>query len=565
MSRFSQTDDRVDSDRLLRHRESLREVIESISSELELGPLLTRIVRHACELLDATCGTIGLYDDTQRVARQAALFNIGNPDTTEIPHGIGLTGMVLDRRGPVLLERYDEIAVRTLPERLDDHTAVGVPIPWRDRLIGVFCVFAPPPRRFEPEDVEVLELFARHAAIAIQNARQFQREAARCERLAMIARVGRSLASHLDLDQLCTHAVEMLHRCLGYPNTGLGLIEPGMPETIVIRHVGGGFARATPYERRIHISQGVMGAAARERRVQMVQDVRNDPRYVPPPFPADIVAELATPIMLGDQVFGIINLESPNRFDEEHVHEVQIIADYLAVAIQNSRLFSEAQRLAAFLERQRLALEIHDSITQMVFSASLNAQAIAPTWRVDPAEGERLSARVVEQTRTALAELRALLQEMNPREASPDDFEGMSELGRLRHLGLAEMVRAEACRAVDGRLACEIEVRGYRSQSGDIEEALFRVFQEALHNVVKHARASWVQISLRCADGGVILSVTDNGVGFDLGAETTASPNGYGLRNMRKRVAALGGSVDVRSRRGVGTEVEVLVMGGGGS
>src|SRR6185295_17200487 len=153
---------------LLRQFESLREVIESISSELELRPLLTRIIRHACELLDGSMGSIGLYDPRHGVIRMEAVYNMPEREIgLELAAGIGLNGLILETRGPVVLDRYEMVKVMTAPE-FRDRAVVGVPIFWRDRLIGTFGVGAPQPRRFSTQDVEVLTLLCRHAAIAIE-------------------------------------------------------------------------------------------------------------------------------------------------------------------------------------------------------------------------------------------------------------------------------------------------------------------------------------------------------------------------------------------------------------
>jgi signal transduction histidine kinase len=455
----------------------------------------------------------------------------------------------------VVLDRYDQ--TRSMVNRsFHAHAVLGVPISWRGQLIGSFGLAALPPRRFESEDVEVLSLYARHAAVAIQNARHYQRDAARIERLELLARIGRSLATDLNLDGLCANAVEMIHEHMGFPNVGLGLIEPRDPETIVIRHLGGGFRRPLPYERRIHVSQGIMGAAARERKTQLVQDVRRDPRYLPPPVPDGILAELAVPIVHADEVLGVLNLESAAPFAEEDAGAVQMIADYLAVAIRNAREFSDVRGWAVTQERRRLARDLHDSITQMVFSASLMAQSIVPAWQKDPAEGERLSGRVVELTRRALTELRSLLHELRP--ADDDSFSIRSgelpALERLRRVGLPEMIRVETG---DCGLAAELELGAYRPQPQEIEEALFWVFQEALHNVVKHARASWVRVLLECTDGVVTLKVSDNGIGFD-GARSRGTL-GMGLHSMSERLAALSGSLRVESNPGRGVMVEAVL------
>lgn len=133
---------------LLRQQESLRAVIESISQELELRPLLTRIVYEACELIGADNGTIGLVDDKRGVVRSEAVYQMP-PDElgAEIPAGVGLAGRVLSTRQPVVLERYGNVD-RPTQTGLVENAVIGIPIWWRDHLIGVFGIGARPPRTF---------------------------------------------------------------------------------------------------------------------------------------------------------------------------------------------------------------------------------------------------------------------------------------------------------------------------------------------------------------------------------------------------------------------------------
>ncbi|MCA9923576.1 MAG: GAF domain-containing protein, partial [Anaerolineales bacterium] len=159
--------------KVLRQQETLREIIESISSELELRPLLTRIVQHACELLDADRGTIGLVDAEQQWVRTEAVYKMP-PDELgmTMPHGVGLAGKVLASQEALILNQYSELD-DPLHQDLAQDTVIGLPIFWHGRMIGFFGIGADPPRRFDAQDVEMLSLLARHAAIAIENARLF--------------------------------------------------------------------------------------------------------------------------------------------------------------------------------------------------------------------------------------------------------------------------------------------------------------------------------------------------------------------------------------------------------
>ena len=567
--------------RLLRHQESLRAVIESISSELELRPLLERILHHACELIGADDGTIGLVDEARNVVRTEAVYNMP-PDEmgAEMGPGVGVAGQVLLTRRPVRAKRYGDLPHPTQPS-LAENEVIGVPIQWRDRMIGFFGLgrrangrAARPGggrRGFSRVDLETLAVYARHAAIAIENARQYRREQNRTERLALIARVGRIVAADLRLDELLQRAADAIHELLGYPNIAIALILPEEPETLVLRTVGGHYRHIVSGEYRIPVSRGLMGAAARSREVVLVNDVHADPRYLQTPGGDGIRCELAVPILLGERVLGVLNVEAADPFTPEDAAGLEIVTDQLAVAIENARLFAAAHRAAALEERHRLARELHDSVTQQLFSLSLMAQAVGPAFERSPAEGARRAERVVELSRAALAEMRALLAELRPAEAPRTPVQhGSGGFGveRVRRAGLVDALRAHAADAVGAlpsgaTLAVTVEGDGYVTQPAAREEALYRIAQEALNNVVKHARARRAVIRLACGEGGTTLTVRDDGVGIpDRGAGTGG---GFGLATMRERAEAVGGTIRVVTAAGRGTAVEVVLPPTGGA
>jgi len=157
-------------------QDHLREMIEVISGELELRPLLTTIVQKACELLRADRGSIGLVQPGGDLVRIEAVYKMPDAElgSTAAP-GAGLAGTVLRDRKPVLFDRYGDTPSRPLAG-MDEDSVVGMPIHWRGELIGTFGIGAGPPKRFGDNDLVALEVFARHAAIAIHNARSYERE-----------------------------------------------------------------------------------------------------------------------------------------------------------------------------------------------------------------------------------------------------------------------------------------------------------------------------------------------------------------------------------------------------
>ena len=157
---------------VLRQLRLLRRMIEDISGELELEPLLTRLVERACRLIHADDGTIALYLPDRGIMRTAAIYRMPDSElVAEMAPGEGLAGLVLQRDAPVQC-RYGELPKPTSGEP-DDNEVIGMPIRAGGRLIGVFGIGAWPPRRFRHRDRATLALFARHAAIAIENARSY--------------------------------------------------------------------------------------------------------------------------------------------------------------------------------------------------------------------------------------------------------------------------------------------------------------------------------------------------------------------------------------------------------
>jgi len=562
--------------RILRQQETVRAVVESISGELELQPLLERIISHACDLIGAEHGTIGLVDATRDFVRTAAAWRMP-PDEVgaEMPRGVGLAGMVLERGAPVVIDRYGDLPSPT-QLALRDHPVIGMPIEWQGQMIGVLGVGkAPAPDAgpgeppFAETAVETLALLARSAAIAIANARRYQDQRHRSERMAAVAHVARLVTADLRLDELLQRAADAIHERLGFPNIAIPLIDPEQPGTLVIRTFGGHYKQLIKGEYRIPITAGLMGEAARTRMTVVVNDVSVDPRYLPTPGAPAEGAELAIPILLGDRVLGVVNVERQEPFDAEDAAVVGVIADQLAVAIENARLYASAQQVAVLEERQRLARELHDAVTQHLSTIALITQTLGPAYARDHREGEERARRLVELSQAALDEMRVLLAELRPRKGRREaDAPAGSARARLRRHGLAVALGLLADDVSRAGLPVRTDLVACGSRPLAQEEALYRIAQEALSNVARHAGATHAQLTLTSAAGATVLSVTDDGAGFaaDIArtGEHAIQMGGLGLLTMRERATAIGGTLRIESAAGRGTTVRAVVPLGEG-
>lgn len=335
---------------LLKQQESLREIIESISGELELRPLLTLIVRHACDLLRADNGTIGLVDEERNLVRTEAAYRMPLDELgSESPPGVGIFGHILVHRQPLILNRYADVA-RPMQLAYLHHAIIGVPIFWRNQLLGAFGLGSPPPRQFTEQDVEVLSLYARHAAIAIVNARLFESQRRRTQRSALISQIGRQINRSLDLHRTLQTAVEAIDAQVSDAAVGLLLVDPDDPQTLVLRAHSGLHTADVPPNYRQSIHLGIMGAAARSRQSVLVQDVKRDSRYVVIPGLEAMGAELAIPLIGSNRLIGVLNLESKQTISADTVTDLEIIADQLSIAIDNARRYEEEKRRTERLE-----------------------------------------------------------------------------------------------------------------------------------------------------------------------------------------------------------------------
>ena len=268
---------------------------------------------------------------------------------------------------------------------------------------------------------------------------------------------------------------------------------------------------------------------------------------------------ISIPLIAKGEVLGAINLGSRTErlVGEEELSLLAAIGQQTGVAVENARLYEQAEETAVTAERHRLARDLHDAVTQTLFSASMIAEVLPRIWERNPDEGKRRLKELHELTRGAMAEMRTLLVELRPSSLVE------AALGDLLHqLGEAFTGRA--------RVPVTLEIEEICPLPPDVQVALYRIAQEALNNVFKHANAGQVAISLRCPhpdpspEAGPILStaegtvarvelrIRDDGRGFDASA---IPPDHFGLGIMRERAEAVNARVTVDSEIGRGTEI----------
>jgi signal transduction histidine kinase len=274
------------------------------------------------------------------------------------------------------------------------------------------------------------------------------------------------------------------------------------------------------------------------------------------------------PLIVRRRRIGVVVLSYPTVYEwnESDLWPYQVTAAQLATAIdtrwQQLLLVRSSQEVAVLHDRHRLARELHDSVTQLIFSMTLVAQSVAPAWRRDEEEGKQRIDRLIELSQGALAEMRGLLFELRSPEASilPDSF-GLTLPGitKLKRDGLVSTLSNHVKSLKIEKPVVSLVAERYEAQALETEIALFRIAQEGLNNVLKHSDAVSVSIRLAAEESAVFLKVQDDGCGFDNSVQTEQSSTGFGLRSMEERTEALNGRFKINSIPGQGTTVTVSI------
>jgi signal transduction histidine kinase len=313
---------------------------------------------------------------------------------------------------------------------------------------------------------------------------------------------------------------------------------------------------------------GILAAMLHEARPERLADVRKDPRFEGwPGAHPDMSDFLGLPIRDGDEVIGALFLANKLRpsgghppdprspkpdgscgFTEDDEELLTILAQHAAIALTNARLYERSRELTIAEERSRLAHELHDAVSQKLFSLRLTAQAAAALVDRDPSRAKGELQQVAALAAEAADELRAAVVELRPAALDEDGL-----VATLRtHIQVLD--RAHSARVTFS--SC-----GVRALPASQEEAMLRVAQEALHNALRHSGAAQVDVTFERAGQGAVLRVTDDGSGFEPTAIRRAGRH-LGLVSMRDRSSGVGGTLTVKSAPGKGTTIEMEVPGG---
>ena len=520
----------------------------AVTSELSLDALLHRLVNVAAELTGARYAALGVIDANGSELEQFVTHGVDDELRAEIgalPRGRGILGVLIRDAKPLRLHDLaeDPRSVGFPPRHPPMRSFLGVPILLRGIAYGnLYLTEKQGGDDFTDEDEELVTLLAGQAAVAIENARLYEAATRWSSQLQSLNEVGNALVIETDLEKLLDLIVRRLRELLGARVVALAL-PSGSDELRFAAVAGAEELLGTTVSR----SGSKSGAVLERRRSERIDSVLDDPEVH-----QEVSRRLAArtgmwvPLVARDRAIGVLEIhdkEGPDaRFSHDDFRLAETFATRAAVAVELSqRVARDAVRRvmqAQELERQRLAHELHDETGQALTSILLGLKPLEEALADHPARAALAELR--EHVVSALQDVRRLAVELRP--AVLDDFGLVPALERLTD-GFAEQP--------DVRIDFHSALGELRLRS-EIETTLYRVVQEALTNIVKHANAHNISVSIARRTSTVAAVIEDDGAGFDPRAVREES---VGLLGMRERLSFVDGRLEIESRLGAGTTI----------
>jgi len=518
-----------------------------LQSELTLAGLLRRLVETAVGLTGAGYGALGVIDRAGTALDEFITVGIAPEQIAligELPRGRGVLGVPIRERAPLRLRDLaaDPRSVGFPPGHPPMASFLGVPILLRGASFGnLYLTEKAGGEEFSGEDEDIVRLLAAQAAVAIENARLYESARLWSRQLESLNEVSEALATQTDLPQLFDLAASRLCELL---DARVVMIQvPASDGVSLTVAAASGDHAAALLGRTLELGRSKSGRTLTRRRSERIDSVIDDPEVDQSvPRLVEASAALYVPLLVGDRAAGVIVVYDKrgldHRFSDADMRIAQAFASRAAVAIDLSqRVGREAVRAlleGQEIERTRLARELHDETGQALTSILLGLKPL------ERQLGEGPLALIRTLVSSALDNVRSLTTELRP--AALDDFGLEAALERLTRL-------------VSERSDLDVQLNvtlDRRELTRDQETAIYRIVQEALANVVKHAQAGSVSVVVVARAGSVRTIIEDDGAGFTPDAVREGA---LGLVGIRERATLLAGRLEIQSRPGAGTTI----------
>ncbi|MGD2252502.1 MAG: GAF domain-containing sensor histidine kinase [Anaerolineales bacterium] len=533
----------------------------SLYVDLSLEGVLRRTVAAAKELTEARYAALGIPDD-QGGMETFITLGMTDDEMQTIPHlpqGKGLLGEMI-RTGRSI--RIPEISQHKksvgFPEGHPEmHSFLGVPIAAYGWTLGqIYLTDKTSAPAFTEEDQHLIEMLAGHAAAAIGNARLYQQVlegqaelAQRNEELELIDHLTNMVSSAMELEDLLEVILSRVKELFAADAGEVFLRELGKKDYRLVVHLGQA-PEAFQEVETFRAGQGLIGKVAESGKPLSISNLAKEPGLLRQGLvEAGFGAYVSVPLGARGETVGVLSLAflAEREVSERELSLLSAVGAAAGIAIENARLNRQSRRLAVLEERERIGMDLHDGIIQSIYAVGLTLESVrllasdeslGPRERIDQA---------IDGLNAVIRELRTYILDLQPARILEEDL-GQA-LGRL-----AAEFKANTGTDVD--LIVEPEAVGNLERKASAE--LFRIAQEALANIAKHANASRAWISVRQVENEILMQVIDNGQGFDLEQEPRVL--GHGLSNMAIRASTIGGTSSVVSGLGEGTTVTISLQ-----
>lgn len=432
------------------------------------------------------------------------------------------------------LEEEAEIAIGDT-EGISHHATI--PLWAGQEMFGILNVASPGKIHFSDEELSLLQSVAYQIGTAIERTMLYRQQQKRAAHFAKLGEITRSLGRLLTTEKIPSESVQRFGEAFDIPLVTVFIQEGDSlsPRTEFIN--GKVYSCCQPFSMR---SLGPIAQSFRQQEV-----ICFDRHFTTPGqgtekvlYP-DIRSGVAVPILVRDQSIGVFFLGSPKRqfFDAVDAEVARAFADHISLAYENARVYEQRRDLARSEERNRLARDLHDSVSQMLFSLNLTSRGLeSMLGEAEPLVKDALS-DIRQLSQNSLTEMRSLILQLRPAGLEHGLLTGLAGYGK--QIGLT----------------ITTEVEGVMELPRMLEEALWRIGQEALNNVIKHARTKCAVITLRIKAERVYFEIKDEGIGFVMDRRTRQVK--FGMHTMRERAEALGGTCSVHSQKGKGTIIRI--------
>lgn len=540
---------------------TLHHISAALAKSITLQEVVSVIIDQGLTALGAHHGAVGLVSGDRRSLELIGLATFSEDDFESYQY------TSLDVRGPMTdsirtgtpvwiesqvqyLEQYPHYGgvVRDITKT---QAAAALPLRIRSQIIGSLMVSFPERRTFPDDERGFLETLADYCAQSIERAQLYEstqqgREIlqVRVYQQSVIADLGQQALTSHDLGTLMAGTAAVIAKTLNLEFVKILELVRNENHLLLKAGIGWkeGYVGQATEGTDIHSPAGYTLKASEP---VIVEDLRTETRFSDPPLLHDhgVISGMSVIIQGHEGPYGVLGVYTTQRrtFSHDDIYFIQSIANVLGAAIENTRLSEQAGAAAALEERQRLARELHDSVTQSLFVATSRAEMLPRLWERDPGAAMEHLREVITINRGAMAEMRGLLLELRPEAILNNSLDNL-----YRQLLDAAPARGE----IEGELIVADSSEPLPLPP-DVHLAFYRIAQESVNNVIKHSNASILRIELTYTADEVWVRIVDNGRGFD----PNRNQQGIGLGSMRERAEAIGANLEVTSKQNQGTIV----------